>query len=106
MMNDLQFVKATKQLREKIIRNNTSIDHELPSGCCGQLSYPPRETAVDKSVAIEEMLMHYTTNVEAASALVKIGNSEPDARLNASELAVVSSLKPYYSRDEYRRRPR
>ena len=48
---------------------------------------PDREEAIELVSLFNDYLSLYKSNVKAAEKLIAVGESKPDAKLNASELA-------------------
>ncbi len=93
-LNDVQFVEAARALAERILREaGPSVDERVRFGFrCATARFPLEpELAVLRSL-VDTELASFATRPDAARALIEVGDSTPDATLDAIELAAWTTL--------------
>ncbi|MFM9001083.1 MAG: DUF1553 domain-containing protein, partial [Opitutia bacterium] len=87
-MNDPQFVEAARNLAQKVFLAGPTEDARLQAASERVLGRPLRgeELAVLRR-ALGEFRAHYAARTAEAEALLKVGESRPQAELPAAELA-------------------
>jgi mono/diheme cytochrome c family protein len=92
-LNDVQFVEAARVLAEKTIAGGTTDDARIGFLSARLLSRPFRaaELAIAKQ-SLTALREHYKAKPEDAKKLIAFGESKPDAKLDAAELATWTML--------------
>ncbi|HEX5272106.1 MAG TPA: PSD1 and planctomycete cytochrome C domain-containing protein [Gemmataceae bacterium] len=94
MMNETQFVEASRALAERGMKEGGARPEE-------RLAYvfrlatarrPDSKELAELVSAYRDHLARYTKDVEAARKLIAVGESKPDAKLDASELAAMTMV--------------
>ncbi len=97
LMNDPTYVEASRRLAERLLREGgTAAEDRIAFAFRLATARRPaaEELAVLKKI-FDEQLAHYRKHPDAASRLLKVGESESDGRLDAAELGawtVVASV--------------
>jgi hypothetical protein len=93
-LNDEQFVEAARHLAQVATHEGgASFEGRIRTIGLRLLSRElrPEEVAVARS-SLDRLLAHYTQHADEAQNLIHVGESKPDARLPASELAAWTML--------------
>jgi hypothetical protein len=92
-LNDVQFVEAARVLAEKAIKSGTDDDARINYISMRLLARPFRaqEVAIVKD-SLKQLRANYKAKPEDAEKLIAFGESKPDAKLNAEELATWTML--------------
>jgi hypothetical protein len=94
MMNETQFVEASRALAERGMKEGGAKVEE-------RLAYvfrlatarkPDAKELAELVAAYRDHLAVYTKDAAAAKKLINVGESRPDAKLNASELAALTMV--------------
>ena len=94
MMNEPQFIEAARGLAERTLREGGSLAED-------RLAYmfrlvtsrsPDTEELAELTSALHDLKAHYTTEPEAAKKLIASGETKPDPRLGATELAAWTMI--------------
>ena len=93
VMNDPQFVEATRMLAQKVIKQEASFEDR--ANLVGQLmlarNFETRELEILKQT-LETAQKHYKANPEEAKKLITVGQSIADPALDPAELAAWSII--------------
>jgi hypothetical protein len=94
LMNDPTFVEAARKLAERIVRDGGKSDRtRLHYAFRLVTARPPRPHELELlSESLSAFLEHYRDNEDAASALMKIGESPHDDSLNVTEVAAYTAI--------------
>ncbi len=93
LMNDATFVEAARALAARVLREGRSPDERLVRGFRLATARPPRPAELSVLRAgLDHHLAHYRGDRAAARALVSVGESRPDARLDVAELAAYTTV--------------
>ncbi len=88
LMNDVTFVEAARALAERTLNTGESNHARIDFLFRSTLSRSPSTVERARLVQLyEEQLRHYRTQPEAAQALIAAGDSKPNPRFNAPQLA-------------------
>jgi hypothetical protein len=94
LMNETQFVEASRSLAERILRDGGSTSEE-------RLRYafrlvtgrsPNANDLAELSSTLDTLLSTYMSDVDAAKKLIAVGESKPDARRSPSEVAAWTMM--------------
>ncbi len=87
-LNDPQFIEAARALAQNAMKAGPGDDPRLDFIARRVLARPlaPQETPIVRRV-LQKLREHYAAKPEDAKALIAVGESKPDATLDAAELA-------------------
>jgi hypothetical protein len=94
LLNDPQYVEAARALAERAMREGGAKPED-------RLAYlfrlatarrPDARELAELATAYEEHLAEYARDAAAAKKLIAVGESKPDAKLNAAELAALTMV--------------
>jgi hypothetical protein len=92
-LNDIQFVEAARVLAEKTIAGGTTDDARIGFLSARVLARPFRAQELEVvKASLGSLREHYKAKPEEAKKLIAFGESKPNAKLDASELAAWTML--------------
>jgi len=94
LMNDIQHIEAARNFAQRVLtEGGDNFDARLNFAFRHVVARYPRsdEAAIIEST-LAEHLARYSKNVEAAKQLITFGDSKPDAKLKADELAAWTMI--------------
>src|SRR5262249_23737969 len=88
-LNDVQFVEAARHLAQAALKEGGATDESRIDFIAGRLLARPFRAEEMKVVqeSLGELMAHYQTRAEDARKLISVGESRPDASLDAGTLA-------------------
>jgi hypothetical protein len=94
MMNETQFVEASRALAERGIKEGgvTSEERLAYVFCLATARRPDSKELAELVAAYKDHLGRYTKDVAAARKLIAVGESKPDAKLDPAELAALTMV--------------
>jgi len=91
MMNDPQFVEASRRLAESAMKENKTAETRIHAIAEALLARPMTNDELDiVKLTFARAKEEFTTSPESAQKLITVGESEPDPSLPAAELAAWS----------------
>jgi len=94
MMNETQFVEASRALAERGIKESGPKPEERLAHIFRMATarQPDDQELVELVGLYRDHLAVYSKNADAANKLIQIGETKPDAKLNVSELAALTMV--------------
>ncbi len=94
LMNDPQYVECARALAERTMREGGAEPRRRAAWMFQEVACrPPDEEETEELVSLyRDHLKHYQENVEAAEQLARVGDSEVDNQLDATQLAAWTML--------------
>jgi Protein of unknown function (DUF1553)/Protein of unknown function (DUF1549)/Planctomycete cytochrome C len=94
MMNEPQFIEAARGLAERTLREGgaTADDRLAYMFRLATSRSPDAQDLAELRSAVNDLTAHYSKQPEAAKQLITTGETRPDARFNASELAAWTMI--------------
>ncbi|HKI35315.1 MAG TPA: PSD1 and planctomycete cytochrome C domain-containing protein [Gemmataceae bacterium] len=94
MMNETQFVEASRALAERGMKEGGAKPEERLAYVfrLATVRKPDAKELAELVAAYKDHLAVYTKDVGAAKKLITVGESKPDAKLHASELAALTMV--------------
>jgi hypothetical protein len=93
-LNDPQFVEAARHLAQRALQIDSASDDARIDFVAQQLlarSFQPAELEIVKG-SLAELAAYYKQHAEDATKLITVGESKPDPKLNAGQLAAWTML--------------
>ncbi len=93
-LNDVQFIEAARHLAQRVITQGGDKDEDRIDFLARRLLARPLSTAelpIVKS-SLASLVEHYRANLDDAKQLIAVGESKPDANLDAASLAAWTML--------------
>jgi hypothetical protein len=93
LLNDVTYVEAARLLAERIIKEEKSADERIRRAF--QLVVSRSPTDVERTIlrqALDQHLAEYRKNPEAAKRLLRVGDKQTDAKIDACELATYAQV--------------
>jgi mono/diheme cytochrome c family protein len=93
LLNDVTFVEAARVLAQRVMKEETTPEKRLAKAFQWLTARKPTEAEAKVLLAaFERQLAAYKKNPEAAAKLLRAGESKPDAKLDAAELAAYAHV--------------
>jgi hypothetical protein len=94
LLNDPQYVECARGLAERVLHEGGKADNERIAylfrlATCRR---PDAKEVAELQAALKDLRAEYTRDAEAAKKLIAVGESKPDAKLAAGELAAWTML--------------
>jgi len=91
LMNDPQFIEASRVLAEKMIQSSANVEERLIYGFEALISRKPRPEELSELVKlVEKQKKHFSENKENAEMLLRVGEYPRNKSLDAVEVAAYS----------------
>ncbi len=92
-LNDTQFVEASRQLAQRALLSSEDFDARLDfiTQALIARTFTSEERAIVKET-LDENLSHYQKNMDAAQALIKVGESKPNTKAVSPDLLAAWTL--------------
>ena len=93
MLNDPQFVEASRVLAEKLLKEDSAVDKRLETAfrlLTSRLPSPTEREVLQK--LYQQQRERFGTNIEAAQALLAVGETPRDEKLDTGDLAATAMV--------------
>jgi hypothetical protein len=93
LLNDVTFVEAARKLAERVMKAESTPEKRLARAFQALTARQPTEAEAKVLLAaFERQLATYRKNPDAAAKFLRVGESKPDAKLDAAELAAYANV--------------
>jgi hypothetical protein len=93
LLNDVTFVEAARVLAQRVMKEDATSEKRLAKAFQWLTARKPTEPEAKVLLAaFERQLAAYKKNPEAATKLLRAGESKPDPKLDAAELAAYAHV--------------
>jgi ATP-dependent protease HslVU (ClpYQ) peptidase subunit len=93
LLNDVTFVEAARVLAQRVMKDEATPVKRLARAFKALTARAPTDAEAKVLLAaFERQLATYKKNPEAAAKLLRVGESKPDPKLDAAELAAYAQV--------------
>ena len=93
LLNDVTFVEAARVLAQRVMKEEATPEKRLAKAFRHLTARAPTDAEAKVLLAaFERQLAGYRKNPDAAAKLLRVGDSKPDAKLDAAELAAYAAV--------------